>query len=279
MKKLIAIVFAVSLIAPSPAQANEMSKYIQFVTPITTTQYELPSSAWDADTKEYEFLMRFIDPVGEVSVINLGLYDSNNKEVAFDQFFNFAWREPSSVIEKKEFKIYPFELKDIKLPLTLKIQVKFYDSVGKLSLTQSYPMNFIPNQADVAKAAADAKAKADAEAKAIADAAAKAAADAKALADAKAAAEAALAKATADAKAAADKAIAEAKAKAEAEAKAKSDAEIATKNALIVATKKAFSGKSCTKLNRTTTVMELIKFTCIKKGKKLVWNSGVVINN
>jgi hypothetical protein len=271
MKKLIAIVFAVSLIAPSPAQANEMSKYIQFVTPITTTQYELPSSAWDADTKEYEFLMRFIDPVGEVSVINLGLYDSNNKEVAFDQFFNFAWREPSSVIEKKEFKIYPFELKDIKLPLTLKIQVKFYDSVGKLSLTQSYPMNFIPNQADVAKAAADAKAKADAEAKAIADAAAKAAAEAKALADAKAAAEAALAKAAAELKA---KQEAEAKAIAELEAQ-----KTAAKNALIAATKKAFSGKSCTKLNKTTTVMELVKFTCIKKNKKLVWNSGVVINN
>lgn len=267
MKKLIAIIFAISLIAPSPAQANEVSKYFQFITPITTTQYELPSAAWDADTKEYEFLMRFIDPVGEVSVINLDLYDANNKEVSSDQFFNFTWREPSTVIEKKEFKIYPFMLRDIKLPLTLKIQVKFYDSVGKLSISQSFPMNFIPNQADVAKAAAEAKAKAEAEAKAIADAAAKAAADAKALADAKAAAEAAIAKAAADAKA-------------EADAKAKRDAELATaKNALISATKKAFAGKSCTKLNRTTTVMELVKFTCVKKGKKLVWNSGVVINN
>jgi hypothetical protein len=270
MKKLIAIIFAISLIAPSPAQANEVSKYFQFITPITTTQYELPSTAWDADTKEYEFLMRFIDPVGEVSVINLDLYDANNKEVSSDQFFNFTWREPSTVIEKKEFKIYPFMLKDIKLPLTLKIQVKFYDSIGKLSISQSFPMNFIPNQADVAKAAAEAKAKAEAEAKAIADAAAKAAADAKALADAKAAAEAAIAKAAADAKIAADKAIAE--------AKARTEAEIAAKNALVLATKKAFTGKSCTKLNKTTTVMELVKFTCIKKGKKLVWNGGVVIN-
>ena len=72
---------------------------------------------------------------------------------------------------------------------------------------------------------------------------------------------------------------AEAKAEADEEARAKAEAEIAAKNALVLATKKAFVGKSCTKLNRTTTVMELVKFTCIKKGKKLVWNGGVVINN
>ena len=72
---------------------------------------------------------------------------------------------------------------------------------------------------------------------------------------------------------------AEAKAEADEEARAKAEAEIAAKNALVLATKKAFVGKPCTKLNRTTTVMELVKFTCIKKGKKLVWNGGVVINN
>ena len=85
------------------------------------------------------------------------------------------------------------------------------------------------------------------------------------------------AKAEAEAKAKAEE---EAKAKAEADTKKKKDAELVTaKNTLISATKKAFMGKPCTKLNRTKTVKELIKFTCIKKNKKLVWNRGVVLNN
>jgi len=71
----------------------------------------------------------------------------------------------------------------------------------------------------------------------------------------------------------------EAKAKAEAEARAKAEAEIAAKNVLALATKKAFAGKRCTKLNKTTTVIKLVKFTCVKKGNKLVWNNGVIINN
>jgi hypothetical protein len=81
---------------------------------------------------------------------------------------------------------------------------------------------------------------------------------------------------------------AEARSKAEAEAKLEAErvaaeekikAEIAEKNALILKTKKAFAGKSCTKIKRTTVVAELVKFTCIKKNKKLVWNNGVVLNN
>jgi len=103
-------------------------------------------------------------------------------------------------------------------------------------------------KAEEARLAAELKAKQEAEAKAKAEA-------------------------EAIAKAAAEKAIAEA------ETKAKIEAEIAVKNALILETKKAFAGKSCIKLNRTTTIMELVRFTCIKKGKKLIWNGGVVINN
>lgn len=100
-------------------------------------------------------------------------------------------------------------------------------------------------------------------------------------AEAKAIAEAAIAKAEQEAKAAAElkaKQETEAKAAAEAQAKLKAELEAAKANAIIAA-KNVYSGKSCTKLNRTTTVMELVKFTCIKKGKKLIWNGGVVINN
>jgi hypothetical protein len=91
------------------------------------------------------------------------------------------------------------------------------------------------------------------------------------------------AEAQAKAKAEADaKALAEAKAKADAEAavlaKQLAEAQAATikKNQDIA--RKLYAGKPCNKLKSTKSIAEL-KFTCIKKGKKLVWNSGVVINN
>lgn len=253
MKK---IAFILSLLVFSvgftPAQANEISKYVNFITPITTTQYELPSSDI-SNRKEYEFLIRFSDPVGEVSVINLGLYDANNKEISFDQHMNLTfWKEAYSVVENKEFRIYGYESKDIKLPLTLKIQVKFLDSVGKLSLNYSYPMNFIPNQADAIKAAQEAKAKADAEAKAIADAAARAAIDAKVVADAKAAGDAAAAFWN----------------KAAEELKAQQEEQL--RLALESAIKKAIVGKSCSKAGQKQFYAGA-KFTCVKSGKKLIW--------
>ena len=113
------------------------------------------------------------------------------------------------------------------------------------------------------KAAAEAKAKAEAEAKALAEAEAKA----KAEAEAKALAEA---KAKADAEAAVL-----AKQLAEAQAKAKAEAELAAtikKNQDIA--RKLYAGKPCNKLKSTKSISGL-KFTCIKKGKKLVWNNGI----
>jgi hypothetical protein len=110
-------------------------------------------------------------------------------------------------------------------------------------------------QAEAVRLAAELKAEQEAEAKAKVEAEAKAKAEEEARA----------------------KTEAELKAKAETEAKA--EAEIAAKNVAALATKKAFAGKRCTKLNKTTTVVKLVKFTCVKKGNKLVWNNGVIINN
>jgi hypothetical protein len=74
------------------------------------------------------------------------------------------------------------------------------------------------------------------------------------------------------------KALAEAKARAEAEAivlaKQLAEAELAAtikKNQDIA--RKLYAGKPCNKLKSTKSVAEL-KFTCIKKGKKLVWDQG-----
>jgi DNA-binding transcriptional MerR regulator len=75
------------------------------------------------------------------------------------------------------------------------------------------------------------------------------------------------------------KAEAEAKAneksRLEAEEKARIELELANilKNNQDLA-RKTYSGKPCIKLRSTKTIHN-IKFTCIKKGKKLVWNNGI----
>jgi hypothetical protein len=253
MKKLIAIVFAISLIAPSPAQAN-VSQYVEFITPLTVQQIELPSSG---NNKEIEFLVKGINPNKDVSSIWFELYDSSGEKIDSD-LMSF-WDEPS-LLEKKTLTIYNWGFTPVKLPLTLKIRVKFYDSSAKLSIEQSFLMNVIANQAE-------AKAKAEAEAKALAEA------------KAKLEAEAARIKAEAEAKAKLEAEAARLKAEADAAAiKLKAELDAAKTKAIATA-KKVYAGKSCKKLNSTNNVMNIIKFTCIKKDKKLVWNSGVVINN
>ena len=127
--------------------------------------------------------------------------------------------------------------------------------------------NALNNREIREKAEAEAKAKTEAEARALAEAEAKlkAEAEARALAEAKARAEA--------------EAAALAKQLAEAEAKKKTEQALALqikKNQDLA--RKLYANKPCIKLNSTKSIAGL-KFTCIKKGKKLVWNSGVVINN
>lgn len=68
---------------------------------------------------------------------------------------------------------------------------------------------------------------------------------------------------------------AEEKAKAELEEKAKTESElkIALENNQDLA-RKLYAGKKCTKL-KSNKIIYGIKFTCIKKNKKLVWNRGI----
>jgi hypothetical protein len=80
------------------------------------------------------------------------------------------------------------------------------------------------------------------------------------------------AKQEADAKA---KAEADAKIKIEEQEKARIEAELATilkRNQDFA--RKLYAGQKCTKLKSTKTIYNL-KFTCIKKNKRLVWNNGI----
>ena len=144
----------------------------------------------------------------------------------------FFW-DDASLTEKKNFNIYSWEFSPVKLPLTMKVVIKFYDSAAKFNIEQTYKLNVIPNQLElIEKAAAEAKAKAEAEAQA----------------------------------------------KLQAEQQAKYNAEMASAKLKIVKSfNSMYVGKSCSKAGSTKTVMNLVKYTCIKSGKKLVWNKGVLI--
>jgi hypothetical protein len=228
MKK---IAFIVSLLAFSggftSAQAADVSQYVQFLTPVTTQTIELPKSG---NSKDIEFLVKGLNPNKDVSTISFELYDASNDKINSDSMF--FW-DDASLTEKKNFNIYSWEFSPVKLPLTMKVVIKFYDSAAKFNIEQTYKLNVIPNQLElIEKAAAEAKAKAEAEAQA----------------------------------------------KLQAEQQAKYNAEMASAKLKIVKSyNSVYVGKPCSKAGSTKTVINLVKYTCIKSGKKLVWNKGILI--
>jgi hypothetical protein len=222
MKRLIAIVLGIALLSPTPANANG-STY-QLLTPVLTTTYELPAqdrhSRWD--TIKIPFSVILISD-GTVSGFAFVLIDAEGFELSTRYFNAFsAYETPRTWTQNDEWKLYQHD--KAKLPIRLKTEIRFWSSLGKPTITQTFPMNFTIHKDDLAE-----KAKSDAEAKALAEAVAKAKAEAAAELKAKQEAEA---KAAAELKAkqeAEAKAIAEAKAKVEAELKAKQEAELKAK--------------------------------------------------
>ena len=249
MKKLIALIL-ISLLIPIPSASANGSSY-QLLTPVLTTTYELPAqdrnSRWDTIKIPFSVVLTSDGTVASFAFV---LIDAEGFELSTRYFNAFnAYLSPQTWTQNDEWKLYQHD--KAKLPIRLKTEIRYWSTLAKPTITQTFPMNFTIHKDDlagkaqadaVAKAQADAVAKAQAEAqrvlaeaKAVADAKAKAEADAKAKAEAelKANQEAeAKAKADADAKAKAQadadaKAIAEFKAKQDAEAKAKADAEAA----------------------------------------------------
>jgi hypothetical protein len=229
MKKIITslLVAGLSFASTSVSEAADVSQYVQFITPITTQTIELPKSG---NSKDIEFLVTAMNPNKDVSTVDFQLYDASGDKI--DSEWMYFFDEPSKT-EKKTFNIYSWGFTPVKLPLTLKVIVKFHDSAAKFNLEQTYTLNVIPNQAEIIeKAAQEAKAKAEKEAQA----------------------------------------------KLQAEQQAKYNAEMASAKLKIVESfNSMYVGKSCSKVGSTKTVMNLVKYTCIKSGKKLVWNKGILI--
>lgn len=160
MKKIIVSLLVAGLSFTSTAQSNaaDVSQYVTFITPITSQIIEMPKSF---NSKDVEFLVTGMNPTKDVSTINFELYDATGDKIDSEWIYFF---DESSKTEKKSLHIWSFTNK---LPLTMKVVVKFNDSAAKFSLEQSYVLNVIPNQAEIIeKATAEAKAKAEQEAQA-----------------------------------------------------------------------------------------------------------------
>jgi hypothetical protein len=227
MKKLIALIL-ISLLIPIPSASANGSSY-QLLTPVLTTTYELPAqdrnSRWDTIKIPFSVVLTSDGTVASFAFV---LIDAEGFELSTRYFNAFnAYLSPQTWTQNDEWKLYQHH--KAKLPIRLKTEIRYWSTLAKPTITQTFPMNFTIHKDDLAG-----KAQADADAKAQADAVAKAQAEAqRVLAEAKAVADA-KAKAEADAKAKAEaelktKQEAEAKAKADAEAKAKVDAEAKAK--------------------------------------------------
>jgi len=219
MKRLIAIVLGIALLAPAPANANG-STY-QLLTPVLTTTYELPAQTYNSrwGTIEIPFSVILISD-GTVASFHFNLIDAEGFEIAYKQNISpnnlkiGTHYDPVTWTQNNKWILYRHH--KAKLPIRLQTEIEFWRSTGKATITQTFPMNFTIHKDDLAE-----KSQAEAEAKARAEAVAKAQAEAKAKAEAEA-----KAKAEAEAKVRAE---AEAKAKVEAEAKAKAEAELKAK--------------------------------------------------
>lgn len=151
MKKVITslLVAGLSFVSTSSSEAADVSQYVQFITPITTQTIEMPKT-WNS--KDVEFLVTGMNPNKDVSTIYFELYDATGDKV--DSEWMYFFDEPSKT-EKKSLHIWSFTNK---LPLTMKVIVKFNDSSAKFSIEQIYQLNVIPNQAEIIeKAAAEAQ--------------------------------------------------------------------------------------------------------------------------
>ena len=242
MKKLIAIVLGIALLSPAPAQAD-VSRYVQFYPPLESLTLSAP--VVDSTNNNYKFGVTVWNHLMAVDRVHFKLYDCNNlgqdtEWIIFNNRDNYG-------ISAKNKNWY---IGDITLNYSAwsrtgvgicsgnwKLAV-WVDLNNGTSLNNSWELK-VANEGWIQNHINDIQKITDAW------------------------------NAATKALEANQKLQAEIKAKAEAEAKAKAEAERILRNSQEYA-KQLFTGKTCLKRNKTMTISE-IKFTCVKKGKKLSW--------
>ena len=121
-----------------PKQPTRFDEYIKFSADLTKQELPFPK-----DCAPYEFKYSINDPFIELSQVDFLLKDSTGKTLDNDYASS---RNPE--IQKSEFRICSYDLKDSVGPYTLVTILNFNDSTGKsdLSSTMKLPSNNFPKR-------------------------------------------------------------------------------------------------------------------------------------
>ena len=121
-----------------PKRPTAFTDYIKFSTDLTKQELPFPK-----DCAPYEFKYSIIDPFTELSQVDFKLNDSTGKTLESDYATS---RDPE--IQKSEFNVCAYDLKDSVGPYTLVTILNFNDSTGKsdLSTITKLPSNNFPKR-------------------------------------------------------------------------------------------------------------------------------------
>ena len=121
-----------------PKRPVAFADYIKFATDLTKQELPFPK-----DCAPYEFKYSLSDPFSDLSEVNFELKDSSGKSLESDYATS---RDPE--VQKSEFNICAYDLKDSVGPYVLVTTLNFNDSTGKSDLSSStkVPSNNFPKR-------------------------------------------------------------------------------------------------------------------------------------
>ena len=121
-----------------PKRPTAFADYIKFATDLSKQELPFPT-----DCAPYEFKYSLLDPFEELSEVDFQLKDSTGKTLQSDYATS---RDPE--IQKSEFNICAYDIKDSTAPYSLVTVLNFYDATGKSDLTSTVklPSNNFPKR-------------------------------------------------------------------------------------------------------------------------------------
>ena len=121
-----------------PKRPTSFGDYLKFATDLTKQELPFPK-----DCAPYEFKYSINDPLTELSQVDFQLKDSSGKTLESDYATS---RDPE--VQKSEFNICSYTLKDSAAPYSLVTILNFNDSTGKsdLTTTTKLPSNNFPKK-------------------------------------------------------------------------------------------------------------------------------------
>jgi hypothetical protein len=121
-----------------PKRPSAFADYIKFATDLTKQELPFPK-----DCAPYEFKYSINDPFTELSEVDFQLKDATGKTIESDYATS---RDPE--VQKSEFNICSYSIKDAVAPFTFTTILNFKDSTGKsdLAVTVKVPSNNFPKR-------------------------------------------------------------------------------------------------------------------------------------